>query len=88
MSVYAADLLAGSDDLEATHLRSVARMDPDSPPADNWPNDLALWAQHGEHRPLTECVVNLAAPELGPDQLVGVAEMAEIAGVAASTVRA
>jgi hypothetical protein len=47
-----------------------------------------MWAQRGEHRPLTECVVKLAAPELGPDQLVGVAEMAEIAGMAASTLRA
>lgn len=32
--------------------------------------------------------MNVAAPELGPDQLVGAAEMAKIAGVAASTLRA
>lgn len=47
-----------------------------------------MWARREDHLPPAECVVKLAAPELGPDQLVGAAEMAEIAGVAASTLRA
>jgi hypothetical protein len=88
ITVHAADLLDGSEDPERARPLHVAHIDPASPPTGDWPNDLAMWAQRGDHRPLTECVVKLAAPELGPDQLVGVAEMAEIAGVAASTLRA
>lgn len=37
---------------------------------------------------LEEAVVTLTAPELSGDQLVGMAEMAEIAGIGASTLRA
>ena len=59
--------------------------------ATGWLQQLALWSQQ---RPdigvpaRVGCVVNLSAPELGGDQLVAVAELAEIAGVAASTLRA
>ncbi len=88
VSVYAADLLDGSANPARASVLTVAEVDPGAPPTSDWPNDLALWAQKGEHRPLGECVVKLAAPELGPDQLVGVAEMADIGGLAASTLRA
>jgi len=64
----------------------------DATPPGRWRDELALWAarrdRRGEARGLASCVVTLTAPELTGDQLVGVAELAEIAGVAASTVRA
>lgn len=88
ITVYAADLLDGSANAKRGQVLSVAKIDLGSIPEGNWPDDFVLWAQRGDHRPLGECVVKLAAPELGPDQLVGVAEMAEIGGVAASTLRA
>jgi hypothetical protein len=37
---------------------------------------------------LLRCVVTVSAPDLTGDQLVGVSELAEIGGVAASTLRA
>jgi len=88
ITVYAADLLDGNGNPDRGRVHSVANVDPASPPTGNWPDDLALWAESGKHRPPAECAVKLAAPELGPDQLVGAAELAEIGGVAASTVRA
>jgi hypothetical protein len=47
-----------------------------------------LWASRREDRGLGDNVVTLTAPELVADQLVGVGEMAEIAGIGASTLRA
>lgn len=88
ITVTAADVLDGSGDPARGGWLSVAGIDLDAPPTGNWADDLAMWAEHGEHRPLAQCVVKLAAPELGPDQLVGVAELAQIGGVAASTLRA
>lgn len=59
----------------------------------HWVDDLALWAEHRASgppgsRPLPNCVVNLTAPELAGDQLLGVAELADLAGIGASTLRA
>lgn len=57
--------------------------------AGRWIDDLALWARNDSGRdPVIASVVNLTAPELTGDQLVGVAEMARIAGISASTLRA
>lgn len=53
-----------------------------------WNDDLALWASHRDDRGLGDSIVTLTAPELVADQLVGVGEMAEIAGIGASTLRA
>jgi hypothetical protein len=54
-----------------------------------WRDDLALWAtRHDGGRHLAGCVVQLTAPELTADQLLGAAELAELAGIAASTLRA
>ncbi|RZU46526.1 hypothetical protein EV385_6600 [Krasilnikovia cinnamomea] len=54
-----------------------------------WRDDLALWAvRHDTGRHLAGCVIHLTAPELAADQLVDVAELAEIAGIGASTLRA
>jgi hypothetical protein len=88
VTVTAADLLNGRSGVSHGDVLGVAGIDPDAPPAGNWPDDLAVWAARGEHRPPAECVVQVAAPELGPDQLVGAAGLAEIGGVAASTLRA
>lgn len=57
----------------------------------SWPDHLALWASHrtsGDTRQLTDSVVNISAPELADDQLIGATEIAEQAGVGASTLRA
>ncbi|MEU0155622.1 hypothetical protein [Micromonospora fulviviridis] len=55
-----------------------------------WRAHLAAWValRNSTSRPLSRCVVQLTAPELGADQLVTVTEMAEIAGLSPSTLRA
>ncbi|TMR03409.1 hypothetical protein ETD83_10915 [Actinomadura soli] len=53
-----------------------------------WSDDLALWASRRDDRGLGDSIVTLTAPELVADQLVGVGEMAQIAGIGASTLRA
>jgi hypothetical protein len=54
-----------------------------------WLDHLAWWAEHRRGtRPLDKCVVRVDAPELGEDELVGVPEMAVIAGLSPSTLRA
>ena len=90
-TVTAADMLA----VGATHAHgegrvlAIGNVTPDTPPpARAWIDDLALWARERGGAGLDKCVVTLTAPELGADQLVGMAEMAEIAGIAPSTLRA
>lgn len=62
---------------------------PYAEPGRRWRDDLAAWAaRHGDGRHLAGCVVHLTAPELAADQLLGVAELAEAAGIGASTLRA
>jgi len=54
-----------------------------------WLDDLALWARRRDlNSELTGFVTGLVAPELTSTQMLGLAQMAEIAGVAASTLRA
>lgn len=68
---------------------AIADVDPDAPAAGRWGDDLALWAhRRGDQAPLTESVVTLTAPELNADQMIGATEVAAIAGIAASTLRA
>ncbi|MBU8820750.1 hypothetical protein KL864_33310 [Mycolicibacterium goodii] len=57
---------------------------------DNWTDHLRLWAGHRRAHalPLTQCVVALAAPELAGDQLIGTPDLAALAGIAPSTLRA
>jgi len=89
MMVTAADLLDASAVPARGRVLKVTDVDVDVPPRGRWLDDLALWAARRQQRGrLSSCVVTIAAPELTGDQLVGVAEMAEIAGVAASTLRA
>lgn len=88
-TVSAADVLDPSADASRAHLLTVTELDLDAPAPRQWLDDLALWAERrASTRPLTECVVRLAAPELTGDQLVGAGEMAQLAGIAASTLRA
>jgi len=91
MTVYAADLLQSGGDADRGRARvlEVQDVDADKPPRGRWLDDLALWASRRgpDARPLSLCVVRLAAPELTGEELIGVTEMAEIAGVAASTLR-
>ena len=91
VTVTAADLLeAGDSDPSRGRVLAVSDVEPDTPPVARWLDDLALWAHHhaASQRPLARGVVKLTAPELTGDQLVGAAEMASIAGIAASTLRA
>lgn len=89
-SVTAADLLDPFSQAEQADLLDITDVDTDGPPLDRWSDHLALWAQHHDttHRPLTQCVVSLTAPELAGDRLLGVPELAKLAGISASTLRA
>ncbi|HSV64962.1 MAG TPA: hypothetical protein VLJ59_03505 [Mycobacteriales bacterium] len=89
VTVTAADLLQAAANPKRGTVLTVEELDTEAPLQGRWLDDLALWASHREdRRPLPSCVVKLTAPELTGDQLVGATEMAEIAGVAASTLRA
>ena len=68
----------------------VADLDPAAPLSGLWNDHLAMWASCRPHDalPLSRCVVGVSAPELAADQLIGVPEMAETGGIAASTLRA
>ncbi|MFE0062738.1 hypothetical protein, partial [Streptomyces sp. NPDC059003] len=90
-TVTAADLLDGSGQPDLAYVGKVADFDPEVAAPKNWGNDLALWAQlhtqQDDALPLERCVVNIASPELSGDQLIGVSEMAALAGITASTLR-
>ncbi|MFF3868196.1 hypothetical protein [Micromonospora sp. NPDC001898] len=89
LTISAADQPQG--DPGKGNLWTVAELDLDTvtPAASRrWHDDFALWAaRHSVGRHLAGCVVNLTAPELAADQLLGVAELAEVAGIGASTLR-
>ena len=90
-TVFAADLLDDSAQADRGRIGKVANVDLQNPPrSERWLDDLARWAaQRPEGAlPLDRCVVKPTAPELAGDQLIGVAEMARIGGIAASTLRA
>jgi hypothetical protein len=78
-----------ADDEAAGDEGGVPKLDA-GPERTRWLDDLAAWAQRrdADALPLEESVVNLTAPELTGDQLVGVGQLAQIAGIAASTLRA
>jgi predicted DNA-binding transcriptional regulator AlpA len=92
ITVTAVDMLDGRADPARAHLGKVTVFDPDAPRPENWPDHLALWAQHHQERddtlPLDKCVVDVASPELTGGQLIGLPEMAELGGITASTLRA
>ncbi len=92
VTVTAADLLsAGGADPARGHVLAVGEIDPEAQtaPSRRWLDDLALWAQRQANpESVQRSVVTLAAPELNADQMVSLAEMAQITGIAASTLRA
>lgn len=91
LTVTAADLLdTGSTNPGRGTVLDIADVDLDSSPSRSarWRDDLALWAQQHTGRHLAGCIVALSAPELHAEQLLGVNELAETAGIAASTLRA
>jgi hypothetical protein len=78
---------AGGDPSRATVV-DVASLDPDAPHPGRWEDDLALWADRRDGRDLARCVTGLTAPELATEALIGAPEVAEVTGIAASTLRA
>lgn len=90
VTVTAAALLQQGGDAEKTRVLKIGDLDAETAPPTQgrWIDQLARWASERSAPEQAAAVVTLAAPELNGDQLVGVAEMAEIAGIAASTLRA
>ena len=90
VTVTAKDTLTGGDPSRARVL-PITELDVeavlDSPPIGDWRDALALWVSRRDGDP-ARAVVTLAAPELTGDQLVSVADMAGIASIGASTLRA
>lgn len=96
-TVTAAELLdpatitapTATDDRALAPILQIGQVDLTTAPVIRWAEHLTTWAVHRTaHEPLNSCVVALSAPELTGAQLVGSAELAEIAGVAPSTLRA
>jgi hypothetical protein len=90
-TVTAGDLLDSSAVSAAADDRilQIGEVDLAATTMDDWVEHLAAWASRRlAHKPLSGCVVTISAPELTADQLVGMAELAEIGGVATSTLRA
>jgi hypothetical protein len=90
VSLTAADLLDYTADPARATVGTVTDIDPGAGPVARWTDHLALWAtsRPGDGLPLDQCVVNLSAPELGGDQLIGSAELAAMANIEPSTLRA
>jgi predicted DNA-binding transcriptional regulator AlpA len=92
VTVSAADMLDGRAQPNLAYIGKVAAFDREAERPDNWLDHLALWAQHHQEQegalPLERCVVDVSSPELTAAQLIGAPEMAELAGITASTLRA
>jgi hypothetical protein len=87
-TVTAADMLSsGSADPGRGHVLDAADVDPAASYEGRWLDDLAMWAQSRDPGSLAGSVVTLTAPELSAGQMVGTAELAEIAGITSSTLR-
>lgn len=97
-TITVADFLATADDppakaavLTVTDVYRAARGASIVPmTVSNWPDHLRLWAgrRRSNALPLSQCVIDVGAPELAADQLIGTPELADRAGIAASTLRA
>ncbi|MFE9247148.1 helix-turn-helix transcriptional regulator [Nocardiopsis sp. NPDC006938] len=90
LTVTAADMLDGTGDPGQATVRKISTLTQDDTTAPGrWLNHLALWAQHRPHDalPLEQCVVTLTAPELKASELLSVTDMAQLAGIAPSTLR-
>lgn len=102
-TITAADILpeqsaaaAAAANLRSINKTGVLTVDQIDPNADDhrvsrWATEhLTRWAEHrsSDGLPLDQSVIALNAPELAGDQLVGVPEFAELAGIAPATLRA
>lgn len=91
-TVSAADFLSGGGDPTRGGVLSVEDVDVDDarPSTTRWLDDLARWSRENNltSQALGRSVVTLSAPELAADQLVGVSEAADMAGISPSTLRA
>jgi len=88
--VTAADLLTSrAVNADGAAALSVEEVDADSSLEGQWIDHLALWGRiRGNPDSFSTSVVTLTAPELSAGQMVTVAGMADISGIAASTLRA
>jgi hypothetical protein len=86
MTITAADVAGG--DAARARVLEVTELDAAAAPSGNWADELALWASQHTGLDLGACVIRVSAPELAGDELVDTAGLAEIGGVAASTLRA
>lgn len=89
-TLTAADLL---DDAcrpnEGEHLKITA-FEPSSVPKKQWRHDLSLWAEkrrEPDAPPFSQCIVSLSAPELAEKQLIGVQQVASLAGITEQELR-
>jgi hypothetical protein len=88
-TVTAAGILAaGAADPASATVLDVAAVDADSPYEGRWNDDLALWAERRGGQGLDRCVAGLTAPELAAENLIGAPGLAEVTGIAPSTLRA
>lgn len=97
-TVTAADTLSASDGtpghaaiLTINDVLSVAAGgEPVNMEVPHWIDHLRLWTgqRSKDDRPLAHCVVDITAPELSGSLLIGTPELAAMAGLAASTLRA
>jgi len=89
VTVTAADMLtSGAADPGRGTVVDVADIDPDAPYEGRWDDALALWAARRDNQGLDRCVVSLTAPELAAENLISAGDLAEITGIAPSTLRA
>lgn len=87
-TVTVADLLdEGTAEAGNGRVLNIRQLD-GTPYQGRWLDDLAVWAAHHPGDGASLHVVTLTAPELATDQLITLAEMAELAGIAPSTLRA
>jgi hypothetical protein len=90
LTITAADLLESGGNAARGSVLPIADVNAAAPArSGRWADDLALWAQRrdGAVHPAAS-IVQLTAPELSAGQLLGVPELAQVADIAASTLRA
>jgi hypothetical protein len=89
-TVTAAGVLAAASAADPARgaVLDIAGIDPTAPYEGRWDDDLALWAARRDGQGLDQCVVSLTAPELTAENLISAAGLAEITGIAPSTLRA
>ncbi|MGW1290197.1 hypothetical protein ACWD4N_42995, partial [Streptomyces sp. NPDC002586] len=93
VTITAAQLLKGHDGQpDDGRIHEVTSFAAGSPGPGAWTDSLALWARlrtgTAGRIPLQRCIVTLAAPELDAERLLGVPQVAALAGINASTLRA